>query len=159
MDQYCKSSVAEADSDVYFKMAFASFAAVSGKVFTARRMDPGPERLNSAKKISEKIYGFKSLVKSLESKHVLDDQKECLDSLLNAALVFHVEGLLFLKEWDQLLAEIEAIAQPLFSISASELYQRKLLCQDVSRSSRLSKPFLIYFGRRRIVPPTFFMPH
>ncbi|KZV81777.1 SPO22-domain-containing protein [Exidia glandulosa HHB12029] len=113
MEQDCKASIADPDVEIHFHMLSASFAAITGRVFDARKRDTADANYVVAqRRIVKDISTFKALMQELGPgiDRQRDDLREKKAAMMHLAVVYEVEGLVALRDWDPLLACIETTA-------------------------------------------------
>ncbi|TFK48044.1 hypothetical protein OE88DRAFT_1810744 [Heliocybe sulcata] len=115
LEIFCHAALVEADSDIYQYLANASFAAISGRVFSTRRITTQDATDRDDRLISTiaAVRGAKSRIQDLLDKGFIrrDDDVVRVRSFLHVLRVFEVEILCHLKDWSRLLDAVGEVVK------------------------------------------------
>ncbi|KAF5312423.1 hypothetical protein D9619_003715 [Psilocybe cf. subviscida] len=109
----CQASPIDLDADLCIHLANASFAAVSGRVFSAREIITSTGTIDETllRNVASEIKQAKArIIKILEKRVVKESHDhERIQYFVYALRIFHSELLAQLREWDQLSVEVDDV--------------------------------------------------
>ncbi|PPQ99580.1 hypothetical protein CVT26_008401 [Gymnopilus dilepis] len=109
------ASPVDNDVDLSVHLANATFAAVSGRVFSARELmsTTGVIDEGNLRVIAAEIKKAQVKINDIGSKKIIQESQdnECIQYFVYALRVFQAEFATYLKNWDQLSQEIDEITQ------------------------------------------------
>ncbi|KAF8880917.1 meiosis protein SPO22/ZIP4 like-domain-containing protein [Gymnopilus junonius] len=107
----CHASSVDSDADLGVHLANATFAAVSGRVFSARELmtTTGAIDEENLRVIAAEIKNAKVKINDIWSKKIIQEahDNECIQYFVHALRVFQAEFATHLKDWDQVSLEID----------------------------------------------------
>lgn len=107
LEACCQASPVDVDADLYLHLINASFAGVSGRVFSAREAiaTNGTVEVNRLRDITTEIKKCKTRIANILKQHQVSEESTILrvKYFLYTLRVFEAEILAHLKDWDQLL--------------------------------------------------------
>ncbi|KAH7103160.1 meiosis protein SPO22/ZIP4 like-domain-containing protein [Auriculariales sp. MPI-PUGE-AT-0066] len=109
----CATSILEPDAELRIQLAYASFSAITARVYSARALrNTGTEQIGLQRHIVKDITRFRQHVASLGALSLPTDsgQEERLAAMSQLAVVFEVEALVTLCDWDALPLAINMAA-------------------------------------------------
>ncbi|KAG2023937.1 hypothetical protein CC2G_001538 [Coprinopsis cinerea AmutBmut pab1-1] len=114
LDTCWKSSPLDIDKESCVYLVNSIFAAVTGRVFSAREMISATGRIDDQhlRKIIEDIGESKTAIREVLSKHASDDDKgDRGEYILHVLRVFEMEFLIQLKDWERVSAVIKEVVK------------------------------------------------